>query len=288
MTARIIAQLEQGTVPWRKTWNRIVLGRPKNHFSGHVYTGINSFLLDGHDVPRFCTFKQATEAGHRIRKGAKSSPVYFWKMLFFDKNGRKVETRREAEKVVPYVAEYRVFNVLDIEGFNRDMFRDKEQPAPLKIDGCEAMLQRNPHALQPGEPAYSPTFDRVFMPGIAEFKTVPEYYATYFHELSHWTGHTSRLNRIESTKFGTEQYSREELVAEMSACFLCTETGIVMDDLFQNTAAYLKSWIGVLKADARILMTAASAAERAARFLLDGAAAVELCPEPGNKLAEAA
>lgn len=287
MTAAIIEQLEKGCVPWRKTWNRIVLGRPKNHFSGHVYTGINAFLLDGCDVPRFCTFKQAADAGHRIRKGAKSRPVYFWKMLFFDAVGNRVETRREAVKVVPFVVEYRVFNILDVEGFNRDMFRRDEKPTPLRIDECEAILERNPHEIRPGEPAYSPLLDTLFMPDISEFRTVPEFYATYFHELSHWTGHASRLNRIEPTRFGSEKYSKEELVAEMSACFLCTETGIVMDDLFQNTAAYLKSWIAVLKGDARLLMTAASAAEKASRFLIEGAATIEE-EEEAEQFAEAA
>ena len=272
MTAAIIAQLKKGTVPWRKTWNRIVLGRPKNHFSGHVYTGINSFLLDGYDVPRFATFKQASDAGHRIRKGAKSRPVYFWKMLFFDADGRKVETRKEAEKVIPFVSEYRVFNVLDIEGFTSEMFRNDEPETPARIEECEAILERNPHEVRPGAPAYSSALDKVYMPGIAEFSGAPEFYATYFHELSHWTGHPSRLNREIQNHFGDEKYSKEELIAEMSACFLCSETDIVMDDLFKNTAAYLKSWITALKGDARLLMTAASAAERAAAFLIEGAA----------------
>jgi antirestriction protein ArdC len=117
MTARIISQLEKGVVPWRRTWNQIVMGASRNHFTGYTYRGINRFMLDGFEVPRFATFHQISGAGHQVKKGAKSLPIYFWKMLFFDANGKRVETKKEAEKVVPFVSEYRVFNVLDIEGF---------------------------------------------------------------------------------------------------------------------------------------------------------------------------
>ena len=258
MTARIITQLESGVVPWRKTWNRIQMGAPCNHFSGHVYTGINRFLLDGFDVPRFATFKQIGDAGHRIRKGAKSLPVYFWKMLFFDADGKRVDTRKEAEKVVPFVYEYRVFNVLDIEDFNVEiedsrkyMFKDEQPEPPARIlvcrqawDVCETVLTANPH------------------------------------ELSHWTGHPNRLDRIEPSKFGDEKYSREELVAEMSACFLCAHCGIVMEELVENSAAYLQSWIATLNGDARLLMTAASAAQRAADFLLAPLGTQQESPQP--------
>lgn len=268
MTARIITQLENGVVPWRRTWNRIQMGAACNHFSGHVYTGINAFILTGFDVPRFATFKQISDAGHRIRKGAKSLPVYFWKMLFFDAGGKRVDTRKEAEKVVPFVYEYRIFNVLDIEGFNAGMFRSDEPEQPARIDVCEVVLTANPHELRSGEPAYNPVLDVVKMPALTDFQRREHYYLTYFHELSHWTGHPNRLNRIEPSKFGDEKYSREELVAEMSACFLCAHCGIVMEELVKSSAAYLQSWINVLHGDTRLLMTAASAAQRAADFLL--------------------
>lgn len=280
MTARIVTQLESGVVPWRKTWNRIHMGAPCNHFSGHVYTGINCFLLDGHDVPRFATFKQISDAGHRIRKGAKSLPVYFWKMLFFDADGKRVDTRREAEKVVPFVNEYRVFNVLDIEGFTADKFKDEQPETPARIDDCEAVLTANPHELRPGEPAYNPVLDVVKMPALTDFQSREHYYLTYFHELSHWTGHPNRLNRIEPAKFGDEKYSREELVAEMSACFLCAHCGIVMEELVENSAAYLHSWISALQGDARLLMTAASTAQRAADYLIAPLGKQEESPQP--------
>jgi antirestriction protein ArdC len=287
MTARIVDQLEKGVVPWRKTWNRIHMGAPCNHFSGHVYTGINRFLLDGHDVPRFATFKQISDAGHRIRKGAKSLPVYFWKMLFFDADGKRVDTRKEAEKVVPFVYEYRVFNVLDIEGFTAEiedsrkyMFKDEKPEQPARIADCEAVLTANPHELRPGEPAYNPVLDVVKMPGITQFQSPEHYYLNYFHELSHWTGHPGRLNRIEPSKLGDEKYSKEELVAEMSACFLCAHCGIVMEELVENSAAYLQSWINVLHGDVRLLMTAASAAQRAADFLLASLGLQQESPQP--------
>jgi antirestriction protein ArdC len=280
MTARIITQLESGVVPWRKTWNRIQMGAPCNHFSGHVYTGINRFLLDGFDVPRFATFKQISDAGHRIRKGAKSLSVYFWKMLFFDANGKRVDTRREAEKVVPFVYEYRVFNVLDIEGFTADMFKTEQPEQPARIQDCEAILSANPHELRPGEPSYNPLLDIVKMPALTDFQSKEHYYLTYFHELSHWTGHTTRLARIEPSKFGDEKYSREELVAEMSACFLCAHCGIVMEELVENSAAYLQSWIATLNGDARLLMTAASAAQRAADYLLAPLGTQQESPQP--------
>jgi antirestriction protein ArdC len=107
------------------------------------------------------------------------------------------------------------------------------------------------------------------MPGLTEFECPEAYYHTYFHELSHWTGHHSRLNRDLTGRFGSNDYSREELIAEMSACFLCAETGIIIDDLLKNSAAYLQNWINALKGEPRLLMTAASAAERAAQFLTE-------------------
>ncbi len=116
--------------------------------------------------------------------------------------------------------------------------------------------------------------DKLFMPDLSEFESPEKYYHTYFHGLSHWTGHHSRLNRDIKNRFGDEQYSKEELIAEMSACFLAAHCGIVVEDLVENSAAYLRSWINVLHGDARLLMTAASAAERAASFLIDGTAAV--------------
>jgi antirestriction protein ArdC len=280
MTARIVDQLEKGVVPWRKTWNRIQMGASCNHFSGHVYTGINAFILTGFEVPRFATFKQISDAGQRIRKGAKSLPVYFWKMLFFDAEGKRVDTRKEAEKVVPFVYEYRVFNVLDIEGFTADMFKEQQPEQPARITDCEVVLTANPHGLRPGEPAYNALLDVVNMPALMDFQSREHYYLTYFHELSHWTGHPDRLNRIEPSKFGDEKYSKEELVAEMSACFLSAHCGIVMEELVENSAAYLQSWINVLHGDARLLMTAASAAQRAADFLLAPLEIAGTAPQP--------
>lgn len=269
MTARIISQLEKGVVPWRRTWNQIVMGAARNHFTGYTYRGINRFMLDGFEVPRFATFHQISGAGHRVKKGAKSLPIYFWKMLFFDADGKRVETKKEAEKVVPFVSEYRVFNVLDIEGFTVEMFQEERPEAiPARIEECEAILSNNPHEVTKGEPAYSPLFDKLFMPDLAEFESPEKYYHTYFHELSLWTGHSSRLNREIRNSFGSEKYSREELVAEMSASFLAAHCGIVVEGLVENTAAYLQSWINALHGDARLLMTAASAAEKAANFLL--------------------
>ncbi len=276
MTARIISQLEKGVVPWRRTWNQITMGAARNHFTGYTYRGINRFMLDGFEVPRFATFNQISGAGHRVTKGAKSLPIYFWKMLFFDADGKRVETKKEAEKVVPFVSEYRVFNVLDIEGFTAEiedsrkkMFQeDKPETIPARIEECEALLSGNPHEVAKGEPAYSPLFDKLFMPDLTEFESPGKYYHTYFHELSHWTGHSSRLNREIRNSFGSEKYSREELVAEMSASFLAAHCGIVVEDLVENTAAYLQSWINALHGDARLLMTASSAAEKAANFLL--------------------
>jgi len=273
MTARIISQLEKGVVPWRRTWNQITMGAARNHFTGHIYRGINRFMLDGFEVPRFATFHQISGAGHRVKKGAKSLPIYFWKMLFFDADGKRVESKKEAEKVVPFVSEYRVFNVLDIEGFTAQMFKEEKPEAiPARIEECEAILSGNPHEVTKGEPAYSPLFDKLFMPDLAEFESPEKFYHTYFHELSHWTGHSSRLNREIRNSFGSEKYSREELVAEMSASFLAAHCGIVVEELVKNTAAYLQSWINVLQGDARLLMTAASAAEKAAAFLLQSEA----------------
>ena len=270
VTDRIIDLLTAGTIPWRKPWHADQL-MPHNAVSGKAYRGINVFMLGctAFRSPYWLTFNQARKLGGSVCKGEKSTPVVFWKWLE-DENDDGTSTRR------PLLRYYRVFNVAQC-----DLPADKIPATPdvpthefTPIAACEAVVNEmpSPPAVQHDANAafYRPSTDSVHMPPAERFEQREEYYSTLFHELTHATGHKSRLNRggITATAgFGSPTYSREELVAEMGAAFLCGHCRIEQATL-DNSAAYIDSWISRLRGDARLVVTAAAAAQKAADFIL--------------------
>lgn len=275
VTDQIIKQLENGVAPWRKPWRTEA---PCNLISGKEYRGINPFLLapQGYGSRYWLTFNQANKLGGHIRKGEKSSIVTFWNVG----DERVVKSADGTErKTRPFLLRfYRVFNVEQTEGIADKLGLGKTSPRIPNLDQCEAIVSGMPHRpaiTQDGRAWYRPSTDTVGIPARTAFHSAEDYYSTLFHELVHSTGHASRIGRpgIEQLNtFGSEAYSREELVAELGASMLCGIVGITPSTI-ENSAAYLQSWITALRGDSKLIISAASAAQRAADYLRNRSAA---------------
>jgi antirestriction protein ArdC len=275
ITDRIIGLLEKGVVPWQKPWQG---GEqmPRNLVSGHEYRGVNVFLLHAmmYQSPFWLTFNQARELGGHVKKGERASPVVFWKRLQVAAPGEP-----DGKKIIPFLRYYSVFNVAQCEDIPADkipvLSGSKREHCPIQAaESIVAAMPKKPEIKHGGGRAcYSPSLDCVTMPLPETFRSGQDYYSVLFHELTHSTGHASRLNRNgvgssggEWSAFGSTPYAREELVAEMGAAFLSGHAGIVERTL-DNSAGYIQSWLARLKDDNRLIVQAA-AAQKAADFIL--------------------
>jgi len=289
VTDRLITALEQGVIPWRKPWKSADM--PRNLASGQPYRGSNVFALlwSGFKSPYWVTFKQALELGGHVKKGAKGTPVVFWRWVSERKDAAgKVE---KLDRPFPTVRYYTVFNVEQCEGLTVPVAAD----APKGFDpiaAAEQLVADMPKAPKivhgDDQASYSPARDVVAMPDRASFFSAGGYYATLFHELTHSTAHESRVGRKISTSFGSEQYSREELVAEMGSSFLMASCDLVDESGIQQSAAYIASWLKALKADPSMLIYAGQQAQKAADFILDRAAIAPAESEERGELARRA
>ena len=280
VTEQVIKQLESGVAPWRKPWRTEM---PCNLVSGKPYRGINIFLLgmQGRASKYWLTFKQANQLGGHVRAGEKASTVTFWNV------GEEKLNANTGKMSKPFLLRYySVFNATQIEGLEKLKLGSASEPVP-NIDACEAIVSGmpNPPRFEASNAAwYRPMSDTVGMPGKTLFNSSEEFYSTLFHELAHSTGHASRIGRdgIEHLgAFGSDAYSREELIAEMGAAMLCGVTGISPATL-QNSAAYLKAWIERLRSDSRLLVSAAAAAQKASDYILGQSQSVESETGRGN------
>jgi antirestriction protein ArdC len=276
ITDRIVGLLEQGVVPWQKPWQGGEL-LPRNLTSRKPYRGVNVFLLQAmsYESPLWLTYRQAQELGGNVRRGEKACPVVFWKWLDVDECAQTDERKR-----VPLLRYYSVFNVAQCEGIPQDCIpalnRDRrEHNAIEQAERIVASMPKRPDIQHKWPRAfYSPDGDFVGIPDPALFRSGEDYYSVLFHELTHATGHESRLNRKGVSgsdglwsAFGSQSYSKEELVAEMGAAFLCGQAGIV-ERTIENSAAYVQSWLARLRQDARLVVQAAAQAQKAADFIL--------------------
>lgn len=282
ITDRIVSLLEQGTVPWQQPWSeaRDEKGNPvmaQNLVSRKPYRGVNAFLLSamGYQSPFWLTFKQAQDLGGHVRKGEKACPVVFWKWLEteeLNENGKA--------KQVPMLRYYSAFNVAQCEDIPESKIpalsaNTREHEPVSEAERIVSAMPKRPEIKHGGARAcYWPSWDRVDMPERGTFGTVQDYYSVLFHELTHATGHESRLARKgvagtdgEWSAFGSTPYAKEELVAEMGAAFLCGHAGIV-ERTIDNSAAYLANWLERLRNDNRLVVTAAAQAQKAADFIL--------------------
>ena len=278
ITNRIITQLEQGVIPWKSPYFSKV-GFPRNFSTGKPYHGINVFLLGSlrYTSPYFLTFLQAKDLGGYVRKGEKGSLVIKYGTYTKEVEGEASEEKRK------YLKGYTVFHASQIEGIAfPEPEAAPELPANAACDRAREMVAAMPNAPAMHEgtatPCYRRSTDSVHMPERRFFTSEEAYYSTLFHELSHSTGHESRLARasllenkgIEAEGEARKTYAEEELVAEMGASFLCAHAGIIETEL-ENSAAYLQGWIDALKSkDAKgWIIRAASQAQKAADFILN-------------------
>lgn len=279
ITNRIVAQLESGTAPWHKPW-RTYAGQPtapRNLLSQKPYRGINALLtaMSPYASPFWLTFKQAKDLGGHVNAGEKSTPVVFWK---FGQEETEDQPGENTTKTWAVCRLYHVFNFeqVTIPGLKLDTGATADKTFN-PIPECEGIVAgfNGPTIAHGGDRAYySPAADAVQMPNRAAFDSAEAYYGTLFHELSHATGHRSRLNRdgINAPHFfGDAVYSKEELVAEMGAAFLSGHCGIEARTI-ENSASYCQSWVRVLKGDARLVLVAAGHAQKAADLILGAAA----------------
>lgn len=282
VTNRIIEQLEKGVVPWQSPYFSKV-GFPKNFASGKAYQGINVFLLGSmrYTSPWFLTFLQAKELGGHVRKGERGALVI--KYGTYNKEEDNAAAEQETSATRRFLKGYTVFHASQIEGIQ---FPEPEALPECKpsaaCDRAREIVAGMPKAPKFGEgtaiPCYRPGSDSVHMPERHYFTSEEAYYATLFHELTHSTGHASRLARkslLENKGMLAEGearkiYAEEELVAEMGASFLCAHAGI-MEAEIANSASYLQGWIDALKSkDAKgWIIRAASQAQKASDFLLN-------------------
>ncbi len=268
---RIVEELERGAAPWIRPWSATAgQNVPQNAVTNRPYSGCNVILLwlarnHGWPTPRFLTFKQAIEAGGNVRKGEHGTKVYFVKQLQIkDDEGDKIDAR-----LVPMMREYTVFNV------------DQCENLPDTVKAGKPMRVRNPDTRDAladeflrstgadiregqGEAYYVPSHDFISIPAFEAFKGADHFYNVAFHELTHWTGHKSRLDRDLKHRFGERAYAAEELIAELGAAFLCAEFGFDGD---VRNAGYIATWIDLLKADKRAFFTACNRASKAAEYL---------------------
>jgi len=278
ITNKIIADLEQGVRPWHRPWNaehaagRIT--RPLRH-SGVAYQGINVVMLwsasvvNGYACPIWLTFKQAQQLGGNVRKGERGELVVYADRITRTETGAKGE---EVERSIPFMKGYTVFNVEQCEGLPAQYTGKAEAPAlplPQRIDAADRFFAATGADIRHGDTRayYAEGPDYVQMPPFETFKDAESHAATLAHELTHWTKHTKRLARdLGRVRYGDEGYAREELVAELGAAFLSADLGIT-PEVRPDHAAYIATWLTVLKNEKRFIFTAASHAQRAADFL---------------------
>jgi len=273
ITETIIEKLEQGTVPWHQPWSNEAV---KNLISKREYRGINVFLLGAsrYANPYWLTFRQAKQLGGHVKKGERSTPVVFWKWL--ERERDNPDTGETETVSTPLLRYYRVFNVEQCEGIPAEKVPTLENARDFRpIEEAERVVQEMPQRPiiqhEAAQAFYRPSADVVNMPAPKLFTGDEEYYSTLFHELTHATGHESRLKRLETDKlaaFGGKDYSQEELVAEMGSAFLCGHCGIA-ERIIDNSAAYIQGWLRRLRNDKSLVVFAAAQAQKAVDFILD-------------------
>lgn len=277
VTGRIVSELEAGRLPWVQPWGRTGgtgPGLPRNALTGRSYSGVNILILWGAVIERgspsqsWLTFRQAQEAGGCVKKGERGQTV-----VYADRFTPEAEKERAARdggeaKAVPFLKRFTVFNVAQCEGLRPGLASD---PAPRPereiVPLAEEVIAASGVDFRIGgdRAYYAPDPDFIAVPPQPAFFDQINYYRTCLHELTHATGHPKRLGRDLKNGFGSKDYAREELVAEMGSAFLCAALGIVPT---VRHADYIGSWLEVLREDNRAIFRAASAASKAADWLL--------------------
>lgn len=290
ITEEIVSSLENNIVPWAQPWKNLGNFRPINAASGKPYRGINTLILwarsakSGFGMNRWLTFNQALDLGGNVRKGEKGTKVIFWKLL-------EKENKKTGEKdKIPLARVYTVFNVAQCENLDEKIVKgfvgDKTEVA-WEDSVIEEFISKVGATIEYGgdTAAYSISRDVILLPEKHQFSDAGAFYATMFHEMTHWTGHNNRCKRHLGERFGTEAYAAEELIAEIGSAFLCAEFGV--SGKLQHPS-YVKNWIKILKGDKQAIFTAAKHAQEAADYLIGKCLSHNLSEEDSNTQDKAA
>lgn len=281
ITNQIVKQMENGIVPWQKPWEHGTFMGCISHTSGKPYSLLNQWLLNG-KAGEWLTYKQIQAEGGRVKAGEKASTVVFWKYL--DKVEERENEDGTIESVVtgrfPILKGYAVFHIDQCEGIKAKHAQGTKRYEHEASEEAESVIRNYVERdglklfIEDGDRAYySPCCDEVHVPMMQQYKVREEYYSTTFHELTHSTGHAKRLNRKEVAGisfFGDENYSKEELTAEIGAAFLCQTVGLECEKAFENSVAHLQGWLRALKNDKKLIVAAAARAEAAVNYILNG------------------
>lgn len=277
VTDQIIKAIEQGAGDWEMPWHVSdpLMVTPRNASTGNRYRGVNvvglwvSSYLNGFTQPVWATFQQWQELGCAVRKGEKCTVGVFWKRRE-EVEAEAGETSSEAETKGPKLIarSFPLFNACQVDGFQ---IEEAEPVDPVeRIDAAERFFKGVGAKVQEGGniAAYNKRADVIRMPPFEAFKDPVAFYATLAHECTHWTGHETRLNRDLTGRFGDESYAAEELIAELGAAFIAADLNLTTEPRGE-TAAYVDSWLRILRADKRAIFVAAGHAQRAADYMHD-------------------
>ena len=292
ITGKIIADLEAGCVPWVQPWGAsgvpAPLTMPRNATTGRAYSGINVLILWGAVVARgyscqsWLTFKQALALGGSVRKGERGTTVVYADRFVPEDEKRRAQDTGDQAHAIPFLKRFTVFSVDQCDGLP-DELSAPPPPVPegLTAPQAEALIQASGADLRLGgdRAFYSPALDYIQVPRPEAYFEPINWHRTALHELGHWAGHRSRLDRDMTHSFGSKGYAREELIAEMCAAFCCATLGITPT---VRHADYIDGWLEVLREDNRAIVRAASAASKAADYILAVGANAErnVCPPP--------
>lgn len=282
VTDAIVATLEAGRKPWQRPWDPTKAGGstlPINAVTGHRYRGINTLVLGlsprtlTSEDPRWCSYKQAQEKGWQVRRGESGTTIFFFKRLEIDNSASTArdsatDSSDGTTRFVPMLRAFTVFHASQIEGIPDPAIPNAERPVFGRIEGAEIIMRNSGAEVRIGgsRAYYCPATDHIQLPPDFAFRSPESHAAVQIHELSHWSGAPHRLARKLDTRFGSEDYSREELRAEIASALVCSTLGLPTD--IENHASYVGSWVESLKSDKREIFKAAADAQKIADFLL--------------------
>ena len=279
ITERILELMEKGTCPWKQPWSTQI-APPQNFCTGRHYSGMNFFMLSfcGHKSPYFMTFRQVREHGGSVKKGSHGFPIVYWSTTEIEGAQPSESAELPASntpnipkaRLIPFLRSYTVFNAEQIEDIAFPALPAASEREVNPITSAEDIIGgwKDAPEIVHGFPKayYKPSDDKIYMPFMSDFARSEDYYSTRFHEMGHATGAPQRLNRSIANRFGSQEYSREELVAEMTSAFLCAKCGID-SAVIEAQASYIDGWRKAISEDHRLIILAAGQAQRAANYI---------------------
>jgi antirestriction protein ArdC len=270
ITDKIIERLEKGEVSWQKGWT----GKKINYVSRKSYRGINLLLLKR--AGEYLTWNQIQNQNGRVKKGAKSEMIIYYKTITKNIEEENKEGKMEkAKRKIPLLRYYRVFHLDDTEGIESKLELEEHDPIVEAETLIDNITDKPKISIKYSDRAfYQPKTDKVTLPLKEQFEDIEEFYSTFFHELAHSTGHKKRLNRFSNKTdqfiFASRSYSKEELVAEIAAAMICAECGINTEKTLDNSAGYIGGWLKKLKNDKKLIVQAGNKAQKIMDFIKKG------------------